>query len=60
MLLMLAGYFIHWLPGDWKRNMESRFIALPDAVKAVIFVLAALGIYQASSAEVQPFIYFQF
>ncbi len=60
MLLMLLGYSVHWLPAQWKQQVETRFIALPDFAKAVVFVLAALSIYQASTADVQPFIYFQF
>lgn len=58
--LMAIGYFSHWMPTSWKQWLQLHFIESPEWVKALVFVLAILLIYQVSSAELQPFIYFQF
>jgi D-alanyl-lipoteichoic acid acyltransferase DltB (MBOAT superfamily) len=58
--LMLAAYVIHFLPRRVKTWYREVFIRLPDAVKIVVVLLVIFFIYQASSSEVQPFIYFQF
>jgi D-alanyl-lipoteichoic acid acyltransferase DltB (MBOAT superfamily) len=59
-LLFALGMFIHWLPDRWKRWYRLNFTLLPIwligiAVVAVVF----LG-YQFITADLQPFIYFQF
>ncbi|MDR1022601.1 MAG: MBOAT family protein [Prevotellaceae bacterium] len=58
--LMLAAYAIHFLPQKVKVWYREMFINLPDAVKIVVALLVVFFIYQASSSEMQPFIYFQF
>jgi D-alanyl-lipoteichoic acid acyltransferase DltB (MBOAT superfamily) len=58
--LILAAYVIHFLPQKVKVWYREVFVGLPDAVKIVAVLLAVFFIYQASSAEMQPFIYFQF
>ena len=59
-LLFLLGMIVHWLPEDWKRRYRLIFASLPLPVMALVCVLAVLVIYQFVSAEMQPFIYFQF
>jgi alginate O-acetyltransferase complex protein AlgI len=60
MLVMLAGYIIHWLPERTKEWYRSTFAALP--LWAMVFVCAAVvfTVYQTVTAEMVPFIYFQF
>ena len=59
-LLFLLGMIIHWLPERWKRRCRLAFAALPLPVMGIVCILAVLIIYQFVSAEMQPFIYFQF
>ena len=59
-LIMAFGYFIHWLPVDWKTNLQAQFRNIPDFAKATIIVFIALILFQLKNAESQPFIYFQF
>ncbi|MBQ2459603.1 MAG: MBOAT family protein [Bacteroidaceae bacterium] len=59
-LLFVFGMVVHWLPTDWKRRYRICFARMPlplmvFAVLAVVFIA-----YQFVTAEMQPFIYFQF
>ncbi|MEZ5070596.1 MAG: MBOAT family O-acyltransferase [Bacteroidales bacterium] len=58
--LMALGYAAHWIPERWKRGVVNAFLATPLWAKAVIAAVVVLIIYQAWSADLQPFIYFQF
>ncbi|MFW6327145.1 MAG: MBOAT family O-acyltransferase, partial [Bacteroidota bacterium] len=59
-LLMLFGYIIHWLPGSFKESYRGWFIKTPVYVKATVTAMVVFAVYQAISADMQPFIYFQF
>ena len=59
-VLFVLGMVIHWLPSKWKQWYRLRFASMPlwamlIAVAAVVFI-----VYQFISADMQPFIYFQF
>ena len=59
-VLFVLGMVIHWLPDKWKQWYRLRFASLPLwamllAVAAVVFI-----VYQFITADMQPFIYFQF
>lgn len=58
--LILVGFIIHWLPSSFKENYRGWFIKSHVAIKIIVVVLVILILYQAKSAEIQPFIYFQF
>ena len=58
--LMLIGYLVHLLPSNLKNRVQWWFTEAPMYVKVLIFVVVVFGIYQATSADTQPFIYFQF
>jgi D-alanyl-lipoteichoic acid acyltransferase DltB (MBOAT superfamily) len=58
--VMALGYFTHWVPSRWKLSLINGFIRTPLWVKALITVLVVFIIYQSWSADLQPFIYFQF
>ena len=59
-ILFLLGMIIHWLPENWKRRYRLAFASFSLPVMCVICILAIFIIYQFVSAEMQPFIYFQF
>jgi alginate O-acetyltransferase complex protein AlgI len=58
--VMALGYFTHWVPERWKLNLLNAFIRTPLWAKILISVLVIFVIYQSWSADLQPFIYFQF
>jgi len=60
MLIMILGYVVHWLPVSFKSKYRDWFINTPIYAKAGIAALVVFVIYQSWSAELQPFIYFQF
>ncbi len=59
-LIMLLGYVFHWLPTPWKDVYRKWYIRAPATVKVLVIVAIIFTIYQSLSAELQPFIYFQF
>lgn len=59
-LLFVAGMIIHWLPTRWKRRYRIYFAKLPLPAMAIFCVVVIFVIYQFVTAEMQPFIYFQF
>ena len=59
-LVMLFGFFIHWMPEVWKEKITKAFIASPLWLKIIIAALVVIIVYQSISADMQPFIYFQF
>ncbi len=59
-LVMIFGYVVHWLPESLKINYRDRFINTPVYLKIIICTIIVFIIYQSLSAELQPFIYFQF
>ena len=58
--MFVAGMVIHWLPTNWKRRYRLAFSAMPLWIIVCVVCLAIIVIYQFVSAEMQPFIYFQF
>ncbi|MBR5027936.1 MAG: MBOAT family protein, partial [Bacteroidales bacterium] len=58
--IFAIGMIIHWLPERWKRWYRMNFAMLPLWAIALITVLAVMLLYQFVTADLQPFIYFQF
>lgn len=58
--IMLFGFITHWLSTSFKEKYKTWFIKSPVFVKMLIAVAVIFIVYQAHSAELQPFIYFQF
>ena len=58
--IILGGFIIHWIPAKTKEWYQNLFIKTPLFIKIIICLLTALLLYQAKSADIQPFIYFQF
>ena len=59
-LYMLVGYVIHWLPSSIKEVYRGWFIKSSLWLKALIVVVVVFILYQTRTADIQPFIYFQF
>ncbi len=59
-VIMIFALVVHWLPETWKVAYRDWFIARPLYQKAAICSVAVFIIYQSISADMQPFIYFQF
>lgn len=59
-LLIVLGYLLHFLPENYLGIIEDRLRCLPLYKKVLIFSLFLFIIIQFRSAEIQPFIYFQF
>ena len=51
---------IHWLPVNVKNLYKQIFIDWPQWAKAATVIIAVFVIWQARTAGLQPFIYFQF
>ncbi|MEM9022098.1 MAG: MBOAT family protein [Bacteroidota bacterium] len=58
--LILVAMAIHLLPVSWKEGYKQGFMRTPIWLKAIITALVVLVLYQFQTADVQPFIYFQF
>ena len=58
--LFALGMVIHWLPERWKRWYRVNFALLPIWLIGLIVVVAVFVLYQFITADMQPFIYFQF
>ena len=59
-ILFVIGMTIHWLPERWKRWYRVNFALMPIWVMAIVVVAAIFFLYQFVTADLQPFIYFQF
>ncbi|PKP09204.1 MAG: MBOAT family protein [Bacteroidetes bacterium HGW-Bacteroidetes-4] len=59
-LLMLLAFIVHWLPEKWKNWYRGVFVLMPVYLKILLTLIAVFVLAQFSSADLQPFIYFQF
>ncbi len=59
-LVFAIGMIIHWLPDKFKRWYRLNFAMMPLWCMMLCVVTAVFVIYQFITAEMQPFIYFQF
>ncbi len=58
--MFVTGMVIHWLPTNWKRRYRLWFSAMPLWLMVIAACVAIVVIYQFVTADMQPFIYFQF
>ena len=58
--MFICGMVIHWLPTNWKRRYRLWFSAMPLWLMVIVVCMAIAVIYQFVTADMQPFIYFQF
>lgn len=59
-LIFAIGMTIHWLPERFKRRYRLFFASMPLWIHSLITVVACFILYQFVTADLQPFIYFQF
>lgn len=59
-IIFIVGMIIHWLPDHFKRRYRLWFANLPLWLMGTVTILAVFIIYQFITADLQPFIYFQF
>jgi len=59
-LVMLFGFVTHWLSSKWKDRMMHAFMGAPHWLQALVAAVVVVIVYQSVSADMQPFIYFQF
>ncbi|MBK6342654.1 MAG: MBOAT family protein [Flavobacteriales bacterium] len=59
-MLMLIGLVVHWLPESIKQRYREGFASLPLWAMALACAATVALIYQTVTAEMVPFIYFQF
>lgn len=59
-IMMATGFFSHFLSVGFKSRIQDQFIASPYWIKMLILLISIQMVVQFKSADVQPFIYFQF
>lgn len=59
-VLFALGYILHFVPRKYETKMELLIIRSPFWVKALLLLLVIWLVIQTKSAELLPFIYFQF
>ncbi|CAG0998316.1 Peptidoglycan O-acetyltransferase [Flavobacteriales bacterium] len=57
---MLIGFVVHWLPDKLKENIKIKFASQHILVQVLAMCITVFFIFQTLSADIQPFIYFQF
>jgi D-alanyl-lipoteichoic acid acyltransferase DltB (MBOAT superfamily) len=58
--LILIAFIIHWLPVSVKNWYKGKFVDMPTYMKIGLTIITIFVLAQFTSAELQPFIYFQF
>ena len=59
-VLVFGTLLVHLLPQRWEERAAEQFVELPAVVQAAILLGVAILLQRVKSAQVQPFIYFQF
>ncbi len=59
-VILLLGFSLTILPKSWKNKIIQSYNRLDLPLKLLFLLIVIQGIIQMKSAEVQPFIYFQF
>ncbi|MCR9172365.1 MAG: MBOAT family protein [bacterium] len=59
-IIMIAGFIVHWLPNKVKKLYEDAYTAMPVPVQAICVAIIVFLMYQAIGAEQPPFVYLQF
>lgn len=60
LIIMLAGFLIHWLPEKLKALYERAYTSMPMPIQAVCIVVIVFLLYQAIGTEQPPFVYLKF
>jgi D-alanyl-lipoteichoic acid acyltransferase DltB (MBOAT superfamily) len=60
LLLIGLGYLLHFLPTRWYTFWDGLFERSPAPVKSLVLAFVVWLVIQTASADIVPFIYFQF
>jgi hypothetical protein len=60
LLVMLIGYVLHFMPKSIELQAQNWVYRMPLMAKVAMMVVVVVIVVQVKSAEIQPFIYFQF
>lgn len=58
--LIVIGYILHFIPNKFENRFKKLFISTPWYVQALFLVVTIWVASQFKSADIMPFIYFQF
>ena len=58
--LMALGFLLHYLPDRAKDRLQRSVAAMPLVLQSLLLALMIWIVLQMQSADIQPFIYFQF
>ncbi|MCB1159902.1 MAG: MBOAT family protein, partial [Leptospiraceae bacterium] len=58
--VLFFSYIIVFLPIKLHKKIKEFWLILPPSAQAFLFVISLLVVYNLNTAEIQPFIYFQF
>lgn len=59
-ILIVIGYLTHYVPHKWEEVIQNFITDLPLVGKALLITIIIWLVAQFKSADIQPFIYFQF
>ena len=59
-IMMAVLIIMHFVPQRWADRLQDTFIRSPWIVKLIVFLISVQLVIEFMTAEVQPFIYFQF
>jgi len=59
-ILIAAGYIAHWTPRALDRGFENVLRRTPLVLQSLMLAVVMWILFQVRSADIQPFIYFQF
>lgn len=59
-ILMTIGFILHFIPQSWETAGQKFIVNSSLSAKALFLVVLIVIVFQFKSAEIQPFIYFQF
>lgn len=59
-IFIVFGYVVHFAPKKWGYFTSNQLGKLPVVVQATLIAALIIFIFQIKSADIQPFIYFQF
>ncbi|MFC2140078.1 MBOAT family O-acyltransferase, partial [Bacteroidota bacterium] len=60
LFLMIVGFATHYFPEKWELKIQKFISWLPLIGKAILIAIVIWLVAQFKSADIQPFIYFQF
>jgi hypothetical protein len=60
LVMMTLGFLFHFTPVSFELSIEKMIAKTPLFLKALLLVLIIMLVVQFRSADIQPFIYFQF